>query len=110
MNGGKRAGAGRKSKAEELKLIERLSPMSDDAMKAMHKGVKKGEYAYVKMYFEYYYGKPTDTVNMKHSGEVTTKRKIDLSKLSLTDLEQLERIARRVDSGSATGGDGTTKP
>ena len=32
-NGGKREGAGRKSKAEEQKLIENLTPMNPDALK-----------------------------------------------------------------------------
>jgi len=71
MNGGYRPGSGRKSKAEELKLIEKLSPLEESAFDALKKGVKKGEFAFLKMYFEYYFGKPTE--NIDHSGGMDNK-------------------------------------
>jgi len=69
QNGGKRAGAGRKSKAEEIKLIERLTPMADDAYKALWDGVRGGEYNFIKLFFEYYAGKPKESVDITTNGE-----------------------------------------
>lgn len=65
-HGGKREGAGRKSKADELALIERLSPLDDVAVKQLEKGVKKGDFQFIKMFFEYRFGKPKEKV--EHSG------------------------------------------
>lgn len=59
-NGGARIGAGRKSKAEEIKLVERLTPLEDDAIKALTDGVKTGNIEWIKLYMSYYVGKPKD--------------------------------------------------
>jgi len=64
-HGGARKGAGRKSKDEEQALIERLSPLSDSAFKALASAIKEGQSWAVKMYFEYMYGKPKETINQK---------------------------------------------
>ena len=64
-NGGARKGAGRKPKADEIALIELLSPLDDLAFKALEIGVKAGEFPYVKMFMEYRYGKPKETVNLR---------------------------------------------
>ena len=40
-NGGKRQGAGRKPKVEEQKLIEKLTPFNDLALKALQEGLEK---------------------------------------------------------------------
>ena len=55
-HGGKRAGAGRKGKAEEQKLIENLTPMSSIALESLQKGLEKKEQWAVKLFFEYFYG------------------------------------------------------
>lgn len=80
-HGGARPGAGRKSKAEEVKLIEKLTPMADDAFEALQKGVKKGDFQFIKLFLEYYAGKPTDTIEMAHSGSIETTP-LDPSKLT----------------------------
>ena len=64
-HGGARKGAGRKSKDEEQALIERLSPLSDSAFKALASAIKEEQSWAVKMYFEYMYGKPKETINQK---------------------------------------------
>lgn len=61
-NGGKREGSGRKPKVDEIALIERLSPMDDIALKALTDGVKSGEFAFIKLFMEYRFGKPKETV------------------------------------------------
>ena len=57
-NGGARKGAGRKSKAEELKLIEKLTPYEDVAINLLFKKIDAEDINALKMYFEYLYGKP----------------------------------------------------
>ena len=60
-NGGARAGAGRKHKADEIKLVERLSPLEDDALAALTEGVKSGDIKWIQLYLNYYLGKPRET-------------------------------------------------
>lgn len=72
--GGARKGAGRKSKAEEHALAEKLSPSNDLAHEALKKGLQDGEQWAVKLYFEYYYGKPDQTKTLKHqTGDINLK-------------------------------------
>lgn len=40
-HGGKRVGAGRKSKADEQKLIENLTPMNSLALQSLQEGLEK---------------------------------------------------------------------
>ena len=61
MRGGKRQGAGRKSKSEEVELIERLSPLEDKAFIALQKGIESGDFKYVQLFYHYYAGKPKET-------------------------------------------------
>lgn len=65
MRGGAREGAGRKPKASEIELIERLSPLDDTALDALKKGVKSGDYNFIKLFMEYRYGKPKQQMDMK---------------------------------------------
>lgn len=53
--------AGRKPKSEEVKLVERLSPLEDDALKALTEGVQTGDIKWVTLYLNYYLGKPRET-------------------------------------------------
>tara|TARA_R110002049_G_scaffold93116_1_gene230401 strand:+ start:295 stop:561 length:267 start_codon:yes stop_codon:yes gene_type:complete len=68
-NGGKRAGAGRKGKAEEQKLIENLTPMSSIALESLQKGLEGKEQWAVKLFFEYFYGKPQQRVDVTTNDE-----------------------------------------
>ena len=63
-HGGKRTGAGRKAKAEEQKLIENLTPMNAMALESLKKGLEKKEQWAVKLFFEYFYGKPQQRVDV----------------------------------------------
>lgn len=60
-HGGKREGAGRKSKADEINLIEKLSPLEDKAFEALKAGVESGEFKFVQLFYNYYAGKPRET-------------------------------------------------
>lgn len=70
FNGGARKGAGRKPKSEEIQLVERLSPLEDDALAAMAKGVKSGDIKWVTLYLNYYLGKPKDTMDISINEDV----------------------------------------
>lgn len=71
-HGGKRDNAGRKSKAEEQALIERLSPLEDLAHIKLHEAIRVGEQWALKMYFEYMYGKPAQGVDLTTKGDKIT--------------------------------------
>jgi hypothetical protein len=62
--GGKREGAGRKTKFQEMELIKRLTPLDDVAFAALEKGVRAGDYPFVRMFFEYRFGKPKESVTI----------------------------------------------
>ena len=68
-HGGKRIGAGRKAKAEEQKLIENLTPMNGMALESLQKGLEKKEQWAVKLFFEYFYGKPQQRVDVTTNEE-----------------------------------------
>ena len=68
-NGGARKGAGRKSKSEEQKLIENLTPMNSMALESLEKGLEKKEQWAVKLFFEYFYGKPQQRVDVTSNEE-----------------------------------------
>ena len=61
-NGGKREGAGRKSKSEEMQLIEMLNKHidKDDAIKKLKSKIDEGDFKALQMYFNYMYGKPKE--------------------------------------------------
>ena len=69
-------GAGRKTKAEELGLAKILAdcvtPAEENEMwKAIVKEAKKGSIPHAQLYFNYKYGKPTETVKQTNDGELT---------------------------------------
>ncbi len=59
-NGGHKT-AGRKSKAEEVELIERLTPLEPKAFEALKTGIEKGDFKYVQLFYNYYAGRPRET-------------------------------------------------
>ena len=68
-NGGARKGAGRKSKSEEQKLIENLTPMNAMALESLEKGLEKKEQWAVKLFFEDFYGKRQQRVDVTSNEE-----------------------------------------
>jgi len=70
-HGGKREGAGRKPKADEIKLIERIDNVidQDKAMMKLGELVMDGNMQAIKLYFEYRYGKPKESVDIHTTGE-----------------------------------------
>jgi hypothetical protein len=63
--GGAREGAGRKSKAEEQSLIEKLTPLEPIAFKALTEALNDGKDWAVKLFFQYNFGMPKQTIDSK---------------------------------------------
>ena len=81
FNGGHKT-AGRKPKAEEQKLIEKLTPLEPIAYKALGDALGEGEGWAVKLFFEYKYGKPRQQMDITSGGE-----KIDINPMTFIDLD-----------------------
>lgn len=62
--GGAREGAGRKPKADEIALIQRLSPMDDTALEVLRLKIEEGDMSAIKLFFEYRFGKPKQEVSI----------------------------------------------
>jgi hypothetical protein len=60
FNGGNK-NAGRKPKAEEVQLIEKLTPLEPLAFEALMKGLENQDFKYVQLFYNYYAGKPRET-------------------------------------------------
>lgn len=67
-NGGHKT-AGRKPKADEIVLIEKLSPLDEVAFKMLKKGVEEGSFYHLKLFYEYRYGKPKQIIDVTTQGE-----------------------------------------
>jgi|TARA_B100001063_G_C16406897_1_gene377570 hypothetical protein len=51
-------GGGRPTKNDEIKLIQELTPMEPAAYQALKAGLERGEFKYVQLFMNYYWGKP----------------------------------------------------
>ena len=69
-NKGVKGRAGRPSKSDEQKLIEKLSPIMPKAYKALEDAIETGQSWAVKMAMEYYHGKPKEKKEVENSGEI----------------------------------------
>ena len=68
-NNGGNKNAGRKPKAEEQKLVEKLSPMEESALNVLKKNVEKGERWAIELYFKYMYGMPKQQTDVTSNGK-----------------------------------------
>ena len=68
FNGGNK-NAGRKAKDHERKVVEVLEPFHSDAVEQLQLAVKAGKDWAIKLYFEYYYGKPRQSIDHTTGGE-----------------------------------------
>lgn len=74
--------AGRKPKADEARLIEKLTPLEPKAYKALEKGLDDTQNWAVKLYFEYYYGKPKQSIDVTSGGEKIQQQVISIDPLA----------------------------
>lgn len=77
-NNGGNKNAGRKSKAEEQSLIEKLTPLEESAYKALKNALEDEQGWAIKLFFEYLYGKPKQTIDQTNTHTIND---FDLSKL-----------------------------
>jgi len=76
--GGAREGAGRKSKAEEQSLIEKLTPLEPLAFNALTEALNDGKDWAVKLYFNYMFGMPKQTIDQNSN--------VNLSNFDIKDI------------------------
>jgi hypothetical protein len=69
-NGGHKT-AGRKSKAEEMQLIEMLNAHidKDEAIKKLKLMIDEGDFKAIQLYMNYMYGKPKETKDISITSE-----------------------------------------
>lgn len=69
-HGGKREGAGRKPKADEIKTIESMdrAMIPDEAWEALAKKVKEGDVPAIKLWLAYRFGQPKKTIDHQNNG------------------------------------------
>lgn len=60
---------GRPSKAEEQNLIEKLSPLEEQAFLKLSEAIDNGKDWAIKMFFEYMFGKPRQQTDVTSMGE-----------------------------------------
>jgi len=62
MRGGKRPNSGRKSKGEDIKLLEGLDKYIDQSLvlEKLKELIEKGNLRAIQLYLQYRYGKPND--------------------------------------------------
>lgn len=68
--GGKREGAGRKSRMTEHEIIERLEPMAETAFRILHEKVAQGDIKALQIYMQYFIGLPTQKIENKIEGQL----------------------------------------
>ena len=91
-NGGARAGAGRKPKADEQQLVERLSPLEDKAYKALGDGLEDGQSWAVKLFLEYRYGKPKQQIENNKAICHLRKVKVEMKRADLKAVLTKQRL------------------
>lgn len=91
-NRGHKGKAGRKPKAEEQKLIERLSPLAPSAFNVLKREIANGEAWAVKLFFQYMYGMP------KQVTETTQNIKVENDYATMSTEELLALKAQMNDS------------
>lgn len=71
---------GRKSKAEEQQLIEKLSPLEATAHDKLKENIELGKDWAIKMFFEYMYGKPKQIIEQTNLTPFTEIILVDATK------------------------------
>jgi hypothetical protein len=74
-HGGKREGAGRKPKADEIKLIETMDAIAVPKLiwEALYDKVKDNDVQAIKTWLQYRYGMPKQLIEQKNSHEIDDK-------------------------------------
>jgi hypothetical protein len=71
--GGKRPNqTGRPKRMDELAIIEKLTPMSENAFKVLGEKIKEGDMNAIKLFMSYFLGMPTQKVESKIEGQLNS--------------------------------------
>ena len=104
--GGKREGAGRKPKVNEVKLVESMDAISvpDEIWKALLYKCKQGDTGALKLWLSYRYGLPKQQIDVTTNGESIAPPIQWLTKeIEFKDAEQIEfEDIQRIDTESLT--------
>jgi len=60
---------GRKPKAEEQKLVEKLTPFEPAALRVLGANIQSGEKWAIELFFKYMYGMPKQQTDVTSNGE-----------------------------------------
>jgi hypothetical protein len=52
--------SGRRPQEENVALIQKLTPLDDIAFEMLKKGIEENKFPYLKLYFQYKYGRPRE--------------------------------------------------
>lgn len=80
--GGAREGAGRKSKAEEQSLIEKLTPLEPIAFEALTTALNDGKDWAVKLFFQYNFGMPKQVIDQNSNVNISNFNLKDIIKFN----------------------------
>tara|TARA_B100001057_G_scaffold465164_1_gene521046 strand:+ start:606 stop:875 length:270 start_codon:yes stop_codon:yes gene_type:complete len=58
-------GGGRPTKNDEIKMIQELTPLKPIAYQKLEEGLLRGEFKFVQLYFNYFYGKPKQLIDLE---------------------------------------------
>lgn len=81
-NGGVRPNAGRKSKAEEQSLIEKLTPLEPKAFEALQNAIMDEKDWAVKLFFQYKFGMPKQVIDQNTNHTLSDFQIKDLVKFN----------------------------
>lgn len=70
--GGFRPNSGRKRRMEEAEIINKLSPFEDVAFQKLRERIEANDIKALQIYFQYYLGQPTQRVESKIEGNLTS--------------------------------------
>ena len=62
--------SGRKPKAEDIAMIEKLTPLDEMAFIKLKEGIEANQFAYLKLYFLYRFGRPREIQDITITSEV----------------------------------------
>ena len=87
---GSRSKRGQAKITKEIK--ERLSLLEDEVFETLKKGIKTGEFQYIKLWFNYYYGLPKQRTDINITKEEPIYREYEIEHIFETDDETLNSI------------------
>ena len=104
--GGKREGAGRKPKVNEVKLVESMDAISvpDEIWKALFYKCQQGDTGALKLWLSYRYGLPKQQIDVTTNGESIAppiswlNKEIEFKEVDSIDFEQIETIKVAIQS------------